>query len=367
MFKSNSLFILTIFSLISFTSYCQQAQNPEITAEEIKQHIGYLASDELKGRDSGSKEIKEAADYISNEFKNYGLEPVFNGSYLQEFPFVKTIELTNKNSLTFFLKENELEPKLRDEYLTAPFSGNSDIQGQLVFAGFGISAPDLKYDDYDGIDVKDKIVIVFRNTPEPDVPHSEFDAFSPLRKKASVARDNGAVGIIFVNPYDENKSTDDLVEFDYDRGGSITDFAVVSIKRNIIEDILKSEGIDFKEIYDKIIVTKKTDSFELKNTPAKISTDIKEIEEISWNVGGYIEGTDPELKNEWIIIGAHFDHLGMGGEGSLYRGDEPQIHNGADDNASGTAGVLELAEKFASQKDKLKRSIAFFTFSRKAQ
>ena len=363
MFKSNLLFSLLIFSSISFTAFCQQADNPEITSEEIKQHIGYFASDELKGRDSGSKEIKDAADYISNEFKNYGLEPIFSGSYLQEFPFVKTIELTDKNSLTILLKENELKPKLRDEYITAPFSGNSDIQGQLVFVGFGISAPDLKYDDYDGIDVKDKIVIVMRNTPEPDVPHSEFDAFSPLRKKASVARDNGAVGIIFVNPYDENKSTDDLVEFDYDRGGSITDFAVVSIKRNIIEDIFKSEGIDFKEIYDKIIDTKKTASFELKNTPAKISTDIKEIEEISWNVGGYLEGTDPELKNEWIIIGAHFDHLGMGGEGSLYRGDEPQIHNGADDNASGTAGVLELAEKFASQKDKLKRSIAFFTFS----
>jgi len=82
------------------------------------------------------------------------------------------------------------------------------------------------------------------------------------------------------------------------------------------------------------------------------------VEAVSWNVGGYIEGNDPELKNEWIIIGAHFDHLGMGEEGSLYRGDELQIHNGADDNASGTTGVLELAEKFASQKDKLKRSIA---------
>ena len=107
MFKSNSLFILIIFSLISFTTYCQQAQNPEITAEEIKQHISYLASDELKGRDSGSKEIKEAADYITNEFKDYGLEPIFDGSYLQEFPFIKTIELSDKNSLTISFGENK--------------------------------------------------------------------------------------------------------------------------------------------------------------------------------------------------------------------------------------------------------------------
>ena len=233
----------------------------------------------------------------------------------------------------------------------------------LVFAGFGISATDLEYDDYTGINVKDKIVIVLRNTPEPKVPHSEFDKYSPLRKKASVARDNGAAAIIFINPYDENKASDDLVEFNFDRGGSVTGFSVVSINRSIVETIFKDDGINLKDIHDEIIETKKPSSFELKNSSAKISTEVKEVEATSWNVGGILEGNDPALKNEWLIIGAHFDHLGMGGEGSLYRGDEPQIHNGADDNASGTTGVLELAEKFASQKDKLKRSVAFFTFS----
>ena len=363
MFKSNLIFNLLIFSFISFTTFCQQVDNPDITLEEIKQHISYFASDELKGRDSGTEEIKEAADYITNEFKEYGLEPIFNGSYLQEFPFIKTIELSDKNSLTISFGENKISPKLREEYITAPFSGNKTIDAKLVFAGYGISAPDLKYDDYDGVDVKDKVVIVLRNTPEPKTPHSEFDTFSPLRKKASVARDKGASGIIFINPYDENKQEDDLIEFTYDRGGSISDFAVLNIKRDIIEKILESEGINLKEINDKIIETKQPDSFELKNSFANISTEIKEVEAISWNVGGYLEGADPELKKEWLIIGAHFDHLGMGSEGSLYRGGEPQIHNGADDNASGTAGVIELAEKFASQKDKVKRSIAFFTFS----
>jgi len=353
--------ILILFGFVS--TYPQTISNPEITSEEIKEHISFLASDKLKGRDSGSEEIKAAAIYISDEFKNYGLEPIFKGSFTQEFPFIKTIELTDKNTISFLTKENDVIPKLKEDYITVPFSGNAEVTAKLVFAGFGISAPDLKYDDYEGIDVKDKIVIVIRNTPEPNVPHSEFDAFSPLRKKASVARDKGAAAIIFVNPYDENKTTDDLVEFTFDRGGSVGGFSAVSIKRSFVEQLFQSEGINFKEVYDKIIETKKPSSFELKNSSAKISTEVKEVEAISWNVGGFIEGNDPELKNEWIIIGAHFDHLGMGGEGSLYRGDEPQIHNGADDNASGTTGVLELAEKFASQKDKLKRSIAFFTFS----
>jgi len=357
---------ILVISLILFTyisTYSQSISNPEITAEEIKQHITFLASDELKGRDSGTKEIKAAAIYISDEFKNCGLEPLFNGDFLQEFPFIKTIELTDKNNLSLLTNKSEVKPKLKEDYITVPFSGNAEVNGKLVFTGFGISAADLKYDDYEGLNVKDKIVIVFRDTPEPNVPHSEFDAHSPLRKKASVARDKGALAIIFVNPYDENKTSDDLVEFNFDRGGSVGGFSAVSVKRSFIEQLMQSEGINFKEVYDKIIETKKPSSFELKNSSARITTEVKEVEAVSWNVGGFIEGNDPELKNEWVIIGAHFDHLGMGGEGSLYRGDKPQIHNGADDNASGTTGVLELAEKFASQKDKLKRSVAFFTFS----
>jgi hypothetical protein len=353
--------LLILFAFVSIRS--QNISNPEITAEEIKEHITFLASDDLEGRDSGTEELFAAAVYISDEFKNYGLEPIFLESFTQEFPFIKTIELTEKNNLTFLVNENEFTPILKEDYITVPFSGNAEVNAKLIFAGFGISAPDLEYDDYDGIDVKDKIVIVLRNTPEPNVPHSEFDAHSPLRKKASVARDKGASAIIFVNPYDENKTTDDLVEFSYDRGGQIGGFSAVSIKRNFVEQLFQSEGINFKEVYDQIIETKKPSSLELKNSSAKISTEVKEVEAVSWNVGGYLEGNDAELKNEWIIIGAHFDHLGMGGEGSLYRGDELQIHNGADDNASGTTGVLELAQKFAAQKDNLKRSIAFFTFS----
>ena len=359
----NTIFVFTISIFVSFSTFCQQGDNPEITADEIQQHINYFASDDLKGRDSGTEEIFEAANYIKDEFMSYGLKPLFGGSYLQEFPFIKSIRLTENNSLVFSVGDENINAILNEEYTTVPFSGNATVEGNLVFAGFGISASDLEYDDYEGIDVSGKIVIVMRNTPEPDVPHSEFDAHSPLRKKASVARDKGAIGIIFVNPYDEHIKEDDLVEFEYDRGGAITDFPVLNIKRDLIEKLFVSEEIKFKEHYDKIIETKKPVSFEIKNSTASVGTEIEEVEEISWNVGGYFEGSNPELKNEYMIIGAHFDHLGMGGDGSLYRGDEPQIHNGADDNASGTTGVLELAEKFSSEKKNLKRGVVFLAVS----
>lgn len=363
MYSKSLILTVLLFTISNIAVYNQQADNPEVTTAEIKEHISFLASDKLKGRDSGTEELFGAAVYISDEFKNYGLEPLFKDGFLQEFPFVKTIELTDKNSLSFSTNGSEVELKLREDYITVPFSGNTDVNASLVFAGFGISASDLNYDDYSGIDVKNKIVIVFRNTPEPAVAHSGFDAHSPLRKKSSVARDKGAAGIIFINPYDSNKTSDDLVEFSFDRGGAMSDFSVQSVKRIFIEELLHNEGINLIDVYNKILESKQPSSFELKNSSAKISTEVKEVEAVSWNVAGYLEGKDPELKNELIIIGAHFDHLGMGGEGSLYRGDEPQIHNGADDNASGTTGVLELAEKFASRKNNLKRSIVFITFS----
>jgi len=363
MYKLQSIFTLIIIFLTGFTNFCQQIDNPEITAEEIQQHVNYFAADDLKGRDSGTEEIFEAANYISGEFNNYGLKPLFNGTYLQEFPFINSIELTENNKLDFKVGSEKITPVLSTDFTTLSFSGNSTVESNLVFAGFGIFAPDLEYDDYKGIDVTGKIVVVMRNTPEPDTPHSEFDAYSPLRKKVSVARDKGAIGIIFVNPYDEHKMEDDLIEFEYDRGGAITDFPVVNVKRNLIERLFTLEKINFREYYDKIIETKKTASFEFKNSSASITTDVEEVETISWNVGGYLEGNDPDLKNEYIIIGAHFDHLGMGGGGSLYRGDEPQIHNGADDNASGTTGVLELAEKFSFERKNLKRSVVFLAVS----
>jgi len=360
-FKSVLFFVLIFFTSISILA--QDISNPDITSKEIKEHITFLASDDLKGRDSGTDEIMEAAEYIADEFAEYGLEPAFDGDYFQTFPFIKTIKLTENNSLTITADGEEINFQLSEEYITVPFSGNAVVNSDLVFAGFGISASDLNYDDYEGIDVKDKIVVVFRNTPEPSVPHSEFDAYSPLRKKAAVARDKGAVGIIFINPYDENLVSDDLVEFNYDRGGSMTDFAVVNMKQEKLEEILNTKAVSIEEIYNQIVENKSPSSFKIEKVSVSISTEIEEVEATSWNVGGVLKGNDPQLKNEWLIIGAHFDHLGMGAEGSLYRGDEPQIHNGADDNASGTTGVLELAEKFSSQKDQLKRSVAFFAFS----
>jgi len=171
------------------------------------------------------------------------------------------------------------------------------------------------------------------------------------------------VGIIFVNGYEEFKQGDDLVDFTYDRGGAVTGFAIANVKRKIVEKLFNLSGMSFKTNFENIIAEKKPASFIFENANVKLSTGVEEVETISWNVAGYQPAAYPKFKDEYIVLGAHFDHLGMGGPNSLYQGDDPMVHNGADDNASGTAGVLELAEKFSSLKDKLNRNIVFVAFS----
>ena len=345
---------LIILLVITGFTFAQNQNNPEITSGEIIDHIKYLASDELEGRMTGTLSLYKAAEYLENEFKNYGLKPLFNGSYFQEFPFIKKVELGENNSLTINSKE-ELKPVLKTDYIPLSFSDNLNTSGELVFAGYGISAKDLNYDDYANVDVKDKVVIVFRNHPDMKSPHSKFEQFSTLRYKTTNARDKGAKGIIFINTND--KADDPLLELKYDNASKISEIVVVQVKRDVLN------FIPLNDLQNKIDSTLTPESFNVEpKTIVSLSTDVNEVKGKSVNVGGYIEPANDKYPNEYLIIGAHFDHLGWGEQNSLYVG-KPMIHNGADDNASGTSGLLELAEKFSSAKDKIDRKIVFVSFS----
>ncbi|QQS38125.1 MAG: M28 family peptidase [Ignavibacteriales bacterium] len=361
--KKNYLIVL-LFTVVACGFYPgDEDKNPAITAQEIIDHITYLASDELAGRFTGTDECYKVAEYIRDDLKTSGLSPLFDSDYFQEFSFIAGIEPGSENSISFSSSGSVKELEMKTDFITAPFSGKVSVKGELVFVGYGISAPKLKYDDYDGIDVTGKIVVAMRYSPEYDNPHSEFDEFASFRHKATIARDKGALGIIFVNGHAPKDEEDVLMKFSYDRGGSIPEFAAVHVKRNFIDELFIADGLVFSDYQKKVTESKKPAPFIYKNSSVELSTEVNEIKKISWNVAGVIEGSDPVLKNEYVVVGAHFDHLGMGETGSLYRGDEPMIHNGADDNASGTSGMMELAEKFASIKNQLKRSMIFVGFS----
>ena len=333
-----------------------QNNNSEITSVEIKDHIIYLASDELEGRMTGTKALYTAADFLEKEFESYGLKPLFDGSYFQEFPFMEKLELSDNNSVKIFdkNKNKKSDMELNKDFIPLSFTDNLSIESDLVFAGYGISSKDLNYDDYANIDVKDKVVVVFRNHPDMKSPHSKFEQYSSLRYKTTTARDKGAKGIIFVNT--NEKKDDPLIELIYDNAAKISGISAVSIKKGSLS------FISFDGLQNEIDSTLSPKSFDVKNFSVSLSTEVLEIQGKSVNVGGYIDAANDKFKDEYLVIGAHFDHLGWGGQNSLYTG-EPAIHNGADDNASGTSGLLELAEKFASVKDKLDRKIVFIAFS----
>ncbi len=337
-----------VFALTGFLF--AQDNNPEITAKEIQDHINYLASDELEGRMTGTPKLYEAAEFLKNEFKIYGLVPLFNGNYFQEFPFMEKLEL-GKNILTISGKSCELSK----EFIPLGFTDNKAVEGNIVFAGYGISAKDLDYNDYADVDVRDKIVVVFRNHPDMKKPHSKFDQYSSLRYKTTTARDKGAVGIIFINTKDSKE--DALLDLKYDDAAKITGISAVSGKR---------ENLNFLSLTDlqnQIDSTLTPKSF-LIDPAVKVllTTEVNEVKGTSVNVGGIVKASNNKFPGEYLVIGAHFDHLGWGGQNSLYMG-EPSIHNGADDNASGTSGLLELAEKFSAIKDKIDRDIIFVSFS----
>ncbi len=357
------LFVIIVLFITSLPALAQKSYSPDITAKEIQESINFLASEKLEGRFTGSAGEKLASDFIQDVFKHAGLVPLFNGEYLQQFPFVASLKLTNDNSLEFDVNNFELKPKMQTEFITAPISGKADISSELVFVGYGISAPDLKYDDYAGINVKGKTALILRYNPDEDNPHSQFEKYSSYRYKAKVAREKGAVGVVFVTGYYPKDDVDKLMSLTYDGAKGETSLGIVQAKRNIISDLFKSENLNLEDYQKNIDSTKQPASFVFKNVKVRMNTEVEEVIEKGHNVAGYIEGSDPNLKDHYIVIGAHYDHWGWGGPGSLYRGAEPKIHPGADDNASGTAAVLELAEKFATIKDKLKRSIIFMTFS----
>jgi aminopeptidase YwaD len=350
-------------ALLLVVSTLLSQSSPQITAAEIAKHVKYLASDQLEGRKSGTKGAEMAAQYIANEFKSYGLKPIGDSrTYFQKFDFVADIKLGDANALTFSVAGKPNAPVLDKDFRPLGFSSSESFDGGVAFAGYGISDTAKQYDDYAGLDVKDKAVVVFRNAPPSDSTRN-LAAYSALRYKALKAREMGAKALIVVTG-PEDSDVDDLIKLRYDNATGNAGLPAVNITRQMADQLLRSQGTTVKDLQQEINRMKSPRSFSLRDVSIHLRTDLKEIRFTTENVVGLLEGSDPSLKDQVIVIGAHYDHLGMGGEGSgSLKPDTVAIHHGADDNASGTAGVLELAQAFADSRSTLKRSIVFICFS----
>lgn len=362
------LFILFLIGtlVIGCSSKIEHETSADISAKDVQRHISYLASEELGGRKPGEKGNELAAQYIAKHFKSYGLLPAGeNGTYFQTFKVLKALASGANSSFEANINGTILTGKLDKDFRPMSVSSDTSASGEVVFVGYGISSDTLNFDEYAGVDVQGKIVMLLRFTPDYASKDERFRGYESLTKKAFTAREKGARGIIAVTgPNDEEHPG--LVALKVDRQSVASGLPVINLISTLADSILKLAGIEknLKTIQQEIYDTKKPLSFEIPNTRVTIRSELNKTYSPTANVIGLLEGTDPVLKNEYIVVGAHFDHLGMGGEGSgSMKPDTIAIHPGADDNASGTAGMLELAEYFSSHRDMVKRSILFMGFS----
>ncbi len=345
---------------ILFSSKAIFAQySPEITTIDLQKQIGFLASDSLKGRKPGTPEDAVASAYISDCFKKAGLKLMFENG-LQKFEIVADVKAGNNNAISF----DGFSAKQGVDFTPLSFSASATITAPVVFAGYGfdLNLDSLKWNDFNNIDVKGKWAIILRGDPEPDKANSAFLAYEQERGKVLTAKDKGAIGVLLVSPSDMEKS-DVIMHMQYDKSPSDAGMPVFSITRALADKLLASMNYTIASLETEMKENHKPVSIYLESK-VTATADVVKTRVTAQNVVGFLEGTDPVLKNEYIIVGAHFDHLGMGGEGSGSRApDVPAIHNGADDNASGTAGVIELAQKLSENHSKLKRSFVFVAFT----
>jgi hypothetical protein len=349
---------------------------PAVSMSRAKMHIDKLASDEMRGRNTPSPELEKAATYIVDQFKEIGLLPI-NGSYYHTY----TLERLHLDKPTTFMVKKGFaisEMNLKDDFIPFESSGSSIVEhAQLAFVGYGITAPEYNYDDYKQLDVKGKVVLMFRGEPQMDNEKSIFDGkrftkYSRMQSKIKTAIANGAVGVIIVTgPSNSLKIRPtgfpwpslypnipaDALPLSR-RNSDSPNIPVISAGERFVQmafgsvDTLKAwqKNIDSLLINQSRIIS----DFEVLSLQTTLRSEKVEVN----NVMGMIKGS--EIPEEYVVIGAHYDHVGHS------RPNDPakdSIFNGADDNASGTTGILLSAEAIAQAPTKPKRSIIFVGFS----
>ncbi len=342
---------------------------PQSSAGEFLEPIKFLASDDLRGRGAGSKELDEAANYIARRFRETGLEAAGdNHTYLQHFMMTVGAKLGPNNLMVYESGGRKKTLGVRQDFIPFSFSEDISLEAPLVFAGYGITAPEYQYDDYKGIDVKGKIVLVLRHEPQEHDEKSvfagkQFTTHAEIVHKAINAKKHGASGMILVNDVGNHSGQpDELIPFGALAGPEEMKIAALQVKAAQVDEWLKSSGQTLESLRQAIDKDLSNHSFGLDPAAlVSLTVDVERIRKQAANVVGILPGQGE--KRQCIVVGAHYDHLGLGDQYSLAPSLIGQVHHGADDNASGTSGVLELAHDLARGRAKLERSVVFIAFA----
>lgn len=331
----------------------------EISGKDARHHVEFLASDALEGRKTGAPGAKKAAEYLASRLKEMGVKPLPpaessskpSNPYFQRFEFNEAVNVTKeKNNLNVTGANGQVHQFA--DFIPLAFSANGQFTGEVVFVGYGLSVPGKLgegYDSYAGLDVTNKIVLALRHVPEEisSERRQELNRYAGLRYKAMVARERGAKALLIVSG-PNSPSHGKLLPLVPDGSAAGSEILAASVGSNVADAILASSGKSLKELQTALDQenphAEKTPA--ITNVSVSLQLELDRVKSDDHNVIGMIPGRT----EEYVMIGAHYDHLGFGEESSSreHNNEKGQIHNGADDNASGVAAVLELAQHFAN-------------------
>jgi hypothetical protein len=340
-----------------------------VSEARMRKDIFFLASDECQGRGVTTKGINRAADYIANEFKKAGLKPAGeNGTYFQPFTISGIGQLGSPNTVVLHGPQGQtVELTLDQHFSPLGMSGSGKVNAPVVFVGYGATTSDGSYDDYKDVDVAGKIVVILRKVPRAHNRQAPFDgtkgmAHAPLRVKLDQAKTHQAAAVWFLNHASDTAGGDDLMPFDYTIYEASSSLPVLQLRRSVVDEMIQSSlGTRLRDLEADIDRDLKPRSAELAGWTAQLQVTVKRENLPVKNVVGVLEGTGPKA-NETVVVGAHYDHLGYGGMGSLAQLKKPEIHHGADDNGSGTTSIMELARRFGQMPTRDRR-LVFIAFS----
>jgi Peptidase family M28/PDZ domain/PA domain len=325
--------------------------------------IKALTTPAMEGRGAGTRGIARAADLIEQRYRSLGLQPAGTKGYFQPFTLITGAKLIGDNRLEAENGGSKEELKLNQDFVPFSFSSSGKIAAPAVFAGYGATAPEFGYDDYAHLEVKDKIVVILRFEPAgfaAKSPHGGLSEHAQLITKAINARNHGAKAVILVNGKLGDGEQDALTRFGSVNGPENAGIVIVQAKNAAANAWFAAAGKTLAGEQNQINSSTAPASFAFpENLRISLDVNVESTRATVSNVLAYLPGKT----DEYIIIGAHYDHLGYGNVDSLAPSQIGQVHPGADDNASGTAGVLELARLFAPMKGQLTRGILFCSFA----
>lgn len=344
-----------------------------ITMKESQTHVDILASDEFQGRETGTTGQWLAAKYIADQYASFGLQDAGSGrKYYQNFQIAR-YDLKSAHLRFMFNDKHPIHFSLKADFIPFSFSGENSLTAPVVFAGYGITAPEYHYDDYQHIDVRGKIVLVLRHEPQEKDPKSVFEGttltkHSLFEEKAKNAQRHGALAMLLVTDpgglhgtlspqgFWPSFSRERIVNpfWRLKKHGQLDDFPAVWIDGDIAEKLVGHANQSLEDLQKRIDDTLRPRSFVITNLVANVEVDLDQEVRETQNVLAMLPGSDSQLQDEVVIVGAHYDHLGIR---------NGRVYYGADDNASGTAGLLEIAEAFSEMPERPRRSVLFAAFS----